>query len=194
MIIIGIDIVCSWWMPIIGIVTMLITGPTFNKGLEKYPHPGRKSGYPGREIAFERGPNGWSFKKLGEFALDLIALAFSSQEIAQPVKRLHDAHRGSPRPEQLAGGGRPKCDRDIAELDRTAAGKYGGFQIERAVPMSEIRRYFSDIWKRCCPKNVGNVRTQRIFPDAINLSVCHHEASLCDCVDTSCLWVLVRRG
>jgi hypothetical protein len=107
------------------IIVIIIDGPTtdggvvFDERLEKHPHPGRKR----RHARVEIGPEGWSrsgiFKKLGKLALNLIALPFPTQEIAQPVKRLDDTHRRPPGPKQFAGRGRTKGDRHVTELDRT---------------------------------------------------------------------------
>lgn len=95
-------------------------GIVFDKRLEKHPHPCRKRRHTGSEIGFKRRSRCRIFEKLGELAPDLVALPFTTQEIAQPVKCLHDAHRGSPSPEQFAGRGRTEGDRHVTELDRTA--------------------------------------------------------------------------
>src|ERR1700681_4711705 len=92
------------------IVGMLATIVTIglDQRLEKYQHPCRKRRHARGEIGLERRSGGRILEKLGELAFNLIALAFTNQEIAQPVKRLDDAHRRSPGPEQLAGRGRTK--------------------------------------------------------------------------------------
>ena len=96
------------------------TSIAFDERLEKHPHPCRQRRHPGSEIGFEERPRRRIFEKLAKLTLDLIALPFTDQEIAQPVKRLDDAHRRSPGPEQLAGRGRTEGDRHVAELDRAA--------------------------------------------------------------------------
>lgn len=96
------------------------TGIAFDEWLEKHPHPCRQRRHTGSEIGLERRSRGRIFEELAELALDLIALPFPYQDIAQPVKRLDDAHRRSPGPEQLAGCGRTEGDRHVAEFDRAA--------------------------------------------------------------------------
>ena len=88
-----------------GIITIIVdvlttsTGIVFDERLEKCPHPSRKRSHAGSEIGFEKRPSGRLVEKLGELAPDLIALSFTGQEVAQPVKRLDDAHRRSSGPE-----------------------------------------------------------------------------------------------
>jgi hypothetical protein len=88
-----------------GITTIIVdvsttsTGIVFDERLEKCPQPRRKRCHAGSEIGFERRPSRRIVEKLGELALDLIALSFTDQEVAQPVKRLDDAHRRSSGPE-----------------------------------------------------------------------------------------------
>lgn len=106
-------------------IAIIVDGPATNAGVgfderpQKHPHPCRKSRQTGSEIGLER-PRRRILEKLGELALDLIALAFTNQEIAEPVKRLDDPHCRSPGPEQLAGRGRTKNDRHVSKLDRAA--------------------------------------------------------------------------
>ncbi len=113
---------------IISILMIIVVVPTTSAGigsdewLENHPHPCRKSRHAGSEIGFERRPRRGILEKLGELVLDLIALAFTSLEIAQPMKRLDDAHCRSPGPEQLAGCGRTNGDRHVTELDRATTG------------------------------------------------------------------------
>ena len=109
---------------IISSITIIIDVPTtstgiaFDERLEKHPHLCRQRRHTGSEIGFEERPRRRIFEKLAELALDLITLTVP--EIAQPVKRLDDAHRWSPGPEQLTGRGRTEGDRHVAEFDRTA--------------------------------------------------------------------------
>lgn len=95
----------------ISIVTIVVAVPTdtrigFDERFKKHPHPCWKRRHTGSEIGFDGRPRCRIFEKLGELALNLIALPFTDQEIAQPVKRLDDAHRRSPGPELLAAVGR----------------------------------------------------------------------------------------
>ncbi|MDU6748243.1 MAG: hypothetical protein E6447_11065 [Bradyrhizobium sp.] len=89
----------------ISIITIIIDVPTtnagvaFNERLEKHPHPCRKSCHTGSEIRFEGRSHRGIFEKIGELAPNLITFSFTNQEIAQPVKRLDDAHRWSSGPE-----------------------------------------------------------------------------------------------
>ena len=81
---------------------------SLDQRLQKDPHPCRKRRHTGDKIGFERRSRRRIFEKLASLLLDLIALPFTDQEIAQPVKRLD--RRASPvaRPKQLAGRGRTK--------------------------------------------------------------------------------------
>jgi hypothetical protein len=55
----------------------------------------------------------------------MVALPFTDQEIAQPVKRLDNAHRRSPGPEQLAGRGRTKGGRTASSAVRDTYTNFG---------------------------------------------------------------------
>jgi hypothetical protein len=67
---------------IISIITIIVDVPTnagisFDERLEKHPHPCGKRRHTGSEVGFERRPRRRIFEKLGELALDLIALPFT---------------------------------------------------------------------------------------------------------------------
>ena len=123
-------------------VPATIAGIVFDERLEKHPHPGRKRRHTGSEIGFEGRPGHRVFEELAELAPDLVALPFTNQEIAEPMKCLDDAHRRSPRPEQLAGRGRTEGDRHVAELDRatTRIGVHYDFGRNRVGQPQIVRR------------------------------------------------------
>jgi hypothetical protein len=79
-------------------------------------HPLRKRGKSLAQVIADGGTVSWIAQNRDEARADSIQVA--RQQVAQPIERLNNAHGGTPRPVQAAGGRMLKLNGQVAKLDR----------------------------------------------------------------------------
>lgn len=80
-------------------------------------HPLRKRGEALAQVVADGGPVSWILQHRDEARADAIHVA--GQEVAHPIERLNDTHRGVPGPVQAAGCRMLKMNGQVSEFNRS---------------------------------------------------------------------------